>query len=380
MRRSVIIAMVASLALATQGTAQEATADARLQQLAARLYPSLETLASSPELWRSSPAIAELRSERDQRLDACGADQDCFVRQALWREEELRGLAGEAAKLARLDPADLRRELEGVNRVLAVYAQNGRPAYPDIDGPDPDEPARLTRARIAAALAYARLAEADERSRLDPSIALSLSLLDMTGRLDAIAFGPFDAPAHNGPAAGEAKRIDWAAYPYTALIVPGQGPDDLETRLSPMAKVRLRLAADHYAQGLAPFIIVSGGAVHPRGTRAIEAEEMRRELVERFGIPANRVLIDPYARHTTTNLRNAARILFTVDAPEDRPALIVTSTEQSAYIESPGFATRNERELGYQPGRIGPRVSAYALPFHPERVSLRTDPADPLDP
>jgi hypothetical protein len=67
-------------------------------------------------------------------------------------------------------------------------------------------------------------------------------------------------------------------------------------------------------------------------------------------------------------------------APLDRDALIVCNPSQSQYVESAIFAERNDKELGYQPGRIGPRVSPTELVFRPDRESARIDPLDPLDP
>ena len=57
-----------------------------------------------------------------------------------------------------------------------------------------------------------------------------------------------------------------------------------------------------YANGKAPLILVSGGYVHPNQTPYCEAIEMKESLVRDFGIPSDAILIDPHARHTTTNL------------------------------------------------------------------------------
>ena len=47
------------------------------------------------------------------------------------------------------------------------------------------------------------------------------------------------------------------------------------------------------------FLCVSGGFVHPIRTRFSEAIEMKHDLMTRFGIPANAIIVDPHARHTT---------------------------------------------------------------------------------
>lgn len=189
-----------------------------------------------------------------------------------------------------------------------------------------------------------------------------------------------DEIADYSAAIARARTLDWSHYPYTAIVVPGIGPDDLDVSLSARGKLNVRLAAARFAQGLAPFTLVSGGRVHPRGTHYAEALEMRRALMERFGIPGDCIVVDPYARHTTTNLCNAVRRLTALGAPLDRDALIVSNVEQIQYMVSADFASRNARELGYQPGLVKPRTSANELEFMPSAMSLRGDPADPLDP
>src|SRR5262249_26233788 len=133
-------------------------------------------------------------------------------------------------------------------------------------------------------------------------------------------------------------------------------------------------------QGKAPFILVSGGYVHPNQTPFAEAIEMKRVLIQDFGVPAEAILVDPHARHTTTNLRNAARILYRYGVPFERKALIATDVDQSAYIEGQVFAKRCVDELGYAPTRLLARISGFDLEFVPSIESLQIDPADPLDP
>ena len=100
----------------------------------------------------------------------------------------------------------------------------------------------------------------------------------------------------------------------------------------------------------------------------------------RFGIPEAAILVDPHARHTTTNLRNAARLLYRYGMPFDRKALVSTDPGQSQYIENPLFAKRCLEELGYPPVRVLARVSPFDLEFQPLKESLHSDPRDPLDP
>jgi hypothetical protein len=150
--------------------------------------------------------------------------------------------------------------------------------------------------------------------------------------------------------------------------------------LSPMGELRLDLAARRFRERKAPLILVSGGYVHPNQTPYAEAIEMKKALVSKYGVPADAILIDPHARHTTTNMRNAARLMYRYGIPFDRNALVTTDRYQSSYIESEVFVKRCESELGYQPHKIVRRTSAFDLEFVPRIDSLQIDPLDPLDP
>jgi hypothetical protein len=173
---------------------------------------------------------------------------------------------------------------------------------------------------------------------------------------------------------------DWDRYPYTAILVPGAGADRLDVPLDPGGRLRLALAAERYRTGKAPLIVVSGGYVHPAQTPFAEAIEMKRALVRDFGVPAEAVVVDPHARHTTTNMRNAARLLLRYGVPADRWAMVTSDRAQSAYIAGAEFHARCEKELGYQPAVLGKRLSKFDQAFRPSVDSLRLDARDPLDP
>jgi hypothetical protein len=204
-------------------------------------------------------------------------------------------------------------------------------------------------------------------------------LLDVSDRTDAIGHEPLTDGA-NAAAMARAGTLDWHRYRYSAMIVTGVGPEIEGEPLSPFGKYHLRLAARRFAQGDIAFILVTGGRAHPRATRFTEADEMRKALIERYGMPPNAIIIEPYARHTTTNLRNASRLLARTGAPLEAETVIVCNPLQSAYIESAKFTERNAAELGYQPGKIVRRVSPSELVFRPSQAAERVDPRDPLDP
>jgi hypothetical protein len=176
------------------------------------------------------------------------------------------------------------------------------------------------------------------------------------------------------------KSVEWGKYPYSVIVVPGAGNDRPGVRLSPGGKERDEIAAKRYRDGKAPFILVSGGFVHPSQTEYSEALEMKRDLMTRLGIPPEAILVDPHARHTTTNMRNAARIMYRYGMPFDKKAVVSTDLSQSRYNEDPGFAKRCVDELGYVPYKLLGRTSPFDLEFTPTIESLEIDPQDPLDP
>lgn len=386
MSKSPFAAGIAALALIWQPGQAAPVANARWAALAHRLFPTLEAIPAD----RLGPKARAVIEARRSRIDACHQAVGCVLKASLWANAESTAVADDATKLLTLTelsgaiPDDglrtqVMREFRGLNNILSVYGLGTKPLYPEIDGPDPAMASSQAVTTLRYAVDLAAAARGDPATRLDSSIALGLALLDDNGRDDAIAFDSLDA-RYNAGALAKAKGLDWKRYRFTAIIVPGMGPDDLSTPLSPGGKLRVRLAAERFAAGLAPFIIVSGGMVHPRGTHFAEAIQMRKALIDDYGVSADRIIVDPYARHTTTNLRNATRSLIALGAPPGREALIVSDPEQISYIASQEFADRNQRVLGYEPGTIGKQSSSFELPFRPSRASLRVDPMDPLDP
>ncbi|WP_238381544.1 YdcF family protein [Stenotrophomonas maltophilia] len=363
-----------SLSLALLATAMlpiVAAADDRdSAALAGRLFPTLVQLKHDA---LPAPARA-LMVERAQHMTGCRTAA-CTLDAARWTPAQADLLAATVPTRAEA----ITRELAGLNNVLSVYGHGQRPRYDAIDGPIGTAGSTRLATDVAIAMQMSEVDASAAYTAFDRSIAVAVGLLDANDRLDAIRFEPINAGMNAVPFA-RARQLEWNAHPYTSIIVLGQGPDELTTPLSAGSKLRLKAAAQRYAAGDAPFIIVSGGAVHPRGTRSVEAVQMREALIARFGVPADAIIIEPYARHTTTNLRNAARLLAALQAPPQQPALVVSSPSHIDSVASSGFGDRNRRELGYVPGKVGSRISPYAITFVPAPESLRIDPMDPLDP
>ncbi|MBP1610641.1 MAG: hypothetical protein H6Q04_2876, partial [Acidobacteria bacterium] len=145
-----------------------------------------------------------------------------------------------------------------------------------------------------------------------------------------------------------------------------------------MSIKRCRLAAERYKKGLAPIIVVSGGHVHPNKTPYSEAVEMKKYMVQELHIPERAILIEPHARHTTTNLRNTARMVYRLKIPNTMKILAVTDSIQNSYVGM--MEKRFMEELGYVPYRDMKKLNAEESEFYPIRDALQANPLDPLDP
>lgn len=196
----------------------------------------------------------------------------------------------------------------------------------------------------------------------------------------------FDEETLNEEALSTLEDSSEEDYAFDALIVPGFTPlsasRPLGVRDLPAAQKRLDLALALFRHGTAPVILVSGGCVYPAGTPINEALSMREYLLSE-GCDESAILVEPYARHTTTNLRNAGRILRRVGRSR---GLIVTGFDnpvfsQAFYLSNPTLSTFRERcrrELGYFPGELRAHAENQIAFFPSPDVERRT-PHDPWD-
>jgi len=356
--------------------------------------------------------LAGLRADRaaaiNRAVSQCGADLECNTIAFRWTDEQISRAAAALAGLYRtsaatraltdgplrlsgmwvryqdLSSGDLLARawsdcVRGINHTIDVYGLGKPPRYPPIDAITYDPKGDSWR-RIVHHLVT--LIE-DDRPSLDlpwsGSLRFALELMAFNHRDEAGRFEPLEA-GENAAAFRRVKSIDWNRYPYSVIVVPGSGNDRPGVRFSPNGMIRDEIAVKRFREGKAPFLLVSGGFVHPSQTEFCEAIEMKRDLMTRFGIREDAIIVDPHARHTTTNLRNAARLLYRYGIPFDRKALVTSDPSQSQYIEAAGFAKRCTEELGYMPVRLLGRKSAFDLEFLPLADSLQADAIDPLDP
>lgn len=263
----------------------------------------------------------------------------------------------------------------GLNRILSVYGLGKDPRYKDIDKASFDVSSEAYRHLVKAKIAEIRFSNTP--LFFEPTLRFALELLEINRRDEAGRYEPLEL-GQNKAAIQNLSRIKWSDYPYSFILVLGSGPSD-SARLSPIGAKRTDVAADLFRQKKAPLIIVSGGHVHPMQTPYCEAIEMKKYLMEKYQVPEASILVDPYARHTTTNFRNAARLAFRYRIPTTL-ALVTSSEDHIASVTRDEFRTRNLNELGYFPVEFIRRISAVAAEFKPAIASLFFDANDPLDP
>jgi hypothetical protein len=167
---------------------------------------------------------------------------------------------------------------------------------------------------------------------------------------------------------------------YQLVIVPGFTPVNATTpyQITDTSKSRLDKAVEIMKKKNIRFIMVSGGNVHPGDTPFNEAYGMKIYLKNDLGLEEQQIIMDPYAQHSTTNLRNCGRFMLTHELSS---ALIVTSPDQNFYFGFPGISTfraRSKKILGYVIGEMH-FISRYSSSFIPSNDVL-TKGDNPLDP
>lgn len=264
----------------------------------------------------------------------------------------------------------------GLNRLLRIYGLGQNPFYKDIDRVSFDVSSEEYRKLLKAKLA--EIKPAKDPLFFEPTLNFALKLLEANRRDEAGRYEPLEE-GENKAALQNIKEIKWKDYRYSFILVLGSGPQD-SARLSRGGAKRAEQGAQLFLERSAPLIILSGGHVHPMQTPFNEAIEMKKYLMEKFKIPETSILIDPHARHTTTNFRNAARLVFRYGIPLDLKGLVTSSADHIAITTNEGFRIRCATELGYFPMEFITRISPTAAEFKPSPASLFFDANDPLDP
>ncbi len=351
-------------------------------------------LESDPALLTAlagDPTIEAIRKDREARLRGatakCASTVACYRTELGFTAEETKAVADAlpgalAGSLAAFASAQLRPSGRFIAHAAdadgALLAAAWTDAARDLDATFDAYAASLDGAALATLVGGVSAAHPEALPFFRPLVLVDLAALAAQKRDEAIRYEPLET-GENAATLATLGAIDWKTYPYGVILVPGQGPESLDAPISFGSKARSDLAARRWQAKLAPLILVSGGHVHPDRTPYSEAMEMKKYLVSQKGIPANAILVDPHARHTTTNLRNAARQIFRYGIPADRPALVTSDKFQSLYI---AFALdeRCKNELGYTPYRIVKPVTETDSCWMPNPLSLQGDGRDALDP
>ena len=347
------------------------------------------------------------RQEIQLTLKDCSQEQNCVVKALQFNDQEIDEIGARLASLYRKDnelgkllnqhiipsghyslfaslpPKEMLRkaweqDAKAINHTIAVYAGGKKPNYPNIDSLSYKV---SSKGYMELMLASANLSLAQTTSNslfFAPSMLFALQSLELDERNQIADFEPMEKTV-NKAAYEHSKTVKWDNYKYSVILVPGAGPDKPGVALSGGGMLRCRLAALQYQLGVAPFIMVSGGAVHPYKTKFNEAKEMKRYLMETLSIPEQAIIMEPHARHTTTNMRNASRLIFRYGFPMEKPAITSTLKSQSYYITDT-VPQRSEKELGYRPYKNGQRLSDTEAEFYPLAISLQLDFDEPMDP
>jgi hypothetical protein len=269
---------------------------------------------------------------------------------------------------------------QGMNRIIKVYGLGEAPQYAAIDSVSYDVRSDYYKGALYMWSDFLAPKKANENSLFfQASLDFSLSLLYLNHRDEVARFEPLDKN-ENQKAIANLKQLNFNTFDYATILILGNGPENYQDRLSAVGKLNLALGVAEYNAKKAPLIIVSGGYAHPFRTSFCEAIEMKKELMQVYNIPEEHILIDPYARHTTTNLRNASRLMAAYQIPMNMKSLVITNRTHSSYVGDKKFGTRCIEELGYLPATILKRVNSTALTFLPAITSLQQNPIDPLDP
>jgi hypothetical protein len=337
----------------------------------------------------------------------CKEDAACHINHFLWKEDEILAVGNSLMRLyhstslfktlvkdhlrkcgyfklyENLSDTELlvkawKDAAAGMNRILYVYGTGVPPKYPAIDSASYDVKTLIYRENINIVTNVMNELSSRINSFYYPSLQFALSLLDINMRDEAARFEPLDSV--NRKCIGGLGSIDWSRFEYTAILIPGAGPDIITANIDPWAKQRLEIAVDLYRKGAAPVFIVSGGFVKPFQPPFSEGMEMKKYLMMHFQIPEDKILLEPFARHTTTNIRNAVRVLFNAGMPMEKKVLVVSDPYQTRTMQSEKFKERCLNELGYLPFTMLKPKSKFATEIIPSVLSLQVSSMDPLDP
>ena len=269
---------------------------------------------------------------------------------------------------------------KGVNHILDVFGLGKNAAYKDIDNisydVNSDEYLKLVKQK------YSEIKPSKDALFFEPTLAYAMKLLEINRRDEAGRHEPLEAK-DNFKAFKNLKNIKWNDYSYSVILVLGSGPSAALGDAPSIGKIGMARADEAvklFQAKQAPLLILSGGYVHPARTPYCEAVEMKKYIMQKYAIPEEAILIEPHARHTTTNVRNAARIMFRDRIPTDKKSLITSSESHIDYVIGDAFKKRFMDEIGFVPMQIFTRISPVTVEFIPLKDALFMNSMETLDP
>ncbi len=375
------------------------------------LLSLIEQLPEVKRVFQDNAQLKRLLQDKKRQLEKQGREckgeaADCYVKNLMWSESDNRTVTAELDRIYGQHKATMKnlagamrssgyfirfnalndRDLikkawndaaSNMNYILEAYTTNKGMSYPSIDSTTFAVSSRHYKLLVRESVLMLQHYEAKLDLFFEPLLRLSMLMLKINYRNEAVRFLPLDSA--NRKAYHQISYTDWDKCPYSLILVPGQGPES-KMAISPLSEYRCQLGADLYRQGKAPFIVVSGGYVHPFQTPYCEAVEMKRYLIEKLNIPEEAIIIEPHARHTNTNIRNANRILYRQGIPADKRIICTSTTDQIDYILGGLFRKRCLNLMGYLPWRDMQQLDKYKVTYYPVMESLHIESSDPLDP
>ncbi|RYY60588.1 MAG: YdcF family protein [Chitinophagaceae bacterium] len=348
-------------------------------------------------------------------LKDCGRDGSCFINRMKFTTEEINAVSERLSTLyapgnaldilvkKHLLPSGTyilynelpakemlvkawQQDAGAINRAIDIYAGGHKPNYPLIDSISFNTRDAVNRDNYRASYVSFLYNTANVvlvESQSSPAfyalpLTAALLSIEMNERNQAADYEPMEK-GQNKAAYEQVRKTNWNNYKYSVILIPGAGPDEPAVALSAEGMLRCRLAANQYKQGLAPFLMPSGGCVHPYKTKFNEAIEMKKYLMETLGVPEHAIIIEPHARHTTTNMRNGVRLMFRYGMPMSKPGLTTTTRGQSTMIGST-LIDRCQKEINVVPYKNGNRLGETSIEFYPMIAALQLDWDEPMDP
>ena len=271
-----------------------------------------------------------------------------------------------------------KQDAGGINRTIRTYALGEKPVYPKIDSMSIIPGIRYFD-RCRHSLRESILDIADGENICSLPLETAFGFLSINERDEAADFEPL-AETVNRQALRLIRKTQWDKYPYPLILALGHGPETPGEEISPNGRIVCSYAAELYKEGKAPFIVVSGGRVHPYKTRFIEAAEMKRHLIETYGIPESAIIMEPHARHTHTNIRNTGRLMLRYGIPMDRPVLITSCDWHLDFVQTARFDSLSASLMKIKPFEQGERLSSTRIECLILPSCTQVSPIDPLDP